>query len=350
VAYDPGRIPGTLTQRVIQRYDTDGDFELSRQECVFDIATFSRLDRDGNRRLDGEELDQWRTGPPDFSVSLSLAARAGDCIAKIEAGPADMVSRGFTVKQVEPGRLVVRTGRQPIEFWAFAAVIGNQQPALKQQYHYLFQQAAAGKEYILEKDLSGPNAVQFQFIRTFFDAADANGDAKLTRMEFDAFFDLQESFRNAALAITPSVQTPTLFQLLDENRDGRLGVRELRTAWDRLIPLEPGNTDVVTKAAIQPSVSLRVTRGADRFNANQVQFDASFQNPSLSVPMPQKGPIWFRKMDRNADGDVSRGEFLGTRTEFNSIDADGDDLIGLPEAEAYDAKVRMPGEKAKRPE
>ncbi len=49
------------------------------------------------------------------------------------------------------------------------------------------------------------------------------------------YFDLQDLFRNLALAVTPAVQTPTLFQLLDENRDGRLGVRELRTAWDRLI-------------------------------------------------------------------------------------------------------------------
>jgi Ca2+-binding EF-hand superfamily protein len=340
VTYEPGRIPGTFTQRIIQRYDRNGDFELTREECAFDEVTFSRLDRDGNGKLDGEELDEWRTGPADFQVSLSLASRAADCVARIDTDPGDLAARGFTVKQVESGRLIVRTGRQPIEFWAFASVIGNQQPRLKQQYQYLFQQAAAGKDFVLEKDLSGPNAVQFQFIRTLFDAADANADGKLTRSEFDAFFDLQDSFRTAALAVTPAVQTPTLFQLLDENRDGRLGVRELRTAWDRLLPLEPGNAEVVTRAAIQPSVSIRVTRGGDRFNVNQVQFDVRFQNPNQMAPIPQKGPVWFRKMDRNADGDVSRSEFLGTRAEFNAIDTDGDGLISLQEAEAHDAKMR----------
>ena len=63
VTYEPGRIPGTLTQQLIKRYDKDGDFELTREESGFDELTFVRLDTDGNGRLDGEELDVWRTGP-----------------------------------------------------------------------------------------------------------------------------------------------------------------------------------------------------------------------------------------------------------------------------------------------
>ena len=254
----------------------------------------------------------------------------------------DLAARGFAVKQVESGRLVVRTGRQPIEFWAFATVIGNyQQPALKLQYQYLFQQAAGGKDYILDKDLTGPNAVQFQFLRTFFDSADANGDGKLTRAEFDAYFDLQDSFRNVALAVTPAVQTPTLFQLLDENRDGRLSVRELRTAWNRLIALEPGSGDVVTKDAIRPSVSLRLTRGMDRYNINQIQFDVQFQNPNQAVAVPQKGPLWFRTHGPQRRRRSSRGaNSSGTKAEFDAIDTDHDDLIGLEEAETYDASMR----------
>jgi hypothetical protein len=45
-------------------------------------------------------------------------------------------------------------------------------------------------------------------------------------------------------------------------------------------------------------------------------------------------------MDRNHDGDVSRREFLGTDEEFRKIDADGDGLISLDEAERYDAQLR----------
>jgi hypothetical protein len=45
-------------------------------------------------------------------------------------------------------------------------------------------------------------------------------------------------------------------------------------------------------------------------------------------------------MDRNGDGDVSRREFLGTDEQFREIDTDGDGLISVEEAEAYDKKRR----------
>ena len=48
--------------------------------------------------------------------------------------------------------------------------------------------------------------------------------------------------------------------------------------------------------------------------------------------MPQRGPAWFRKMDRNGDGFVSRREFLGPEELFKQLDVDGDGLISPEEA------------------
>jgi hypothetical protein len=92
----------------------------------------------------------------------------------------------------------------------------------------------------------------------------------------------------------------------------------------------------VTRAAIQPAVSIRWSRTLDRLAAAQ---PANVANPN-QVVVPQKGPVWFRKMDRNGDGDVSRAEYLGTRAEFAAIDTDHDGLISLEEAQTHDRSVR----------
>src|SRR5262249_26069957 len=59
-----------------------------------------------------------------------------------------------------------------------------------------------------------------------------------------------------------------------------------------------------------------------------------------SDPGPGRGPLWFRKMDRNRDGDVSRKEWLFSDEEFRKIDTDGDGLISVEEAERYDELIR----------
>ena len=52
----------------------------------------------------------------------------------------------------------------------------------------------------------------------------------------------------------------------------------------------------------------------------------------VAQPRVPVGPIWFQRMDRNQDGDVSWKEFLGPRHVFEELDVDHDGLIDPEEA------------------
>jgi hypothetical protein len=110
----------------------------------------------------------------------------------------------------------------------------------------------------------------------------------------------------------------------------------LRTAWDRLSPLEAPGATAITTEVIRPTLAVRT---GDRAAVNGDQLIRSMNTGTVPAA-PPRGPVWFRKMDRNADGDVSRAEFLGTKAEFDAIDADHDGLISVEEAEAFDRTVR----------
>lgn len=195
--------------------------------------------------------------------------------------------------------------------------------------------AMAGKKGVLsEKAIYQP---PFTFV-ALLRLADRDGDDRLSRTEIDSFLDMQEKFFFRSTYLTVVDRGESLFEALDADHDGRLGERELRMAWKRLEPFDREQAGRITRAQVPRQFQLIVSHG----------------QPRGSIPVPNgggyadvplfrdrgRGPLWFRKMDRNGDGDVSPSEFLGGSEQFRRIDADGDGLIDVAEAERADRKLR----------
>ena len=321
-----GPLPGSVVQNLVKRYDNDGDFELSRIEIGFPKELFDKLDADTDGQLDAKELDAWRTGSPDLSVEVNTAVKAAKCTAKLVIEPKGDV----TAKQTTPDRVIVSVQGQTLDIGASANIA--------QQPNQLADLFPAGKDVLLEKDLVGP---QFQLLRVLFEPADFDGDGKLTRAEFNKYFELQQMVTRNALGLIHQTRVPNLFALLDSNNDGKLSVKELRSAYERLIPLEPTGGRLVTRALLQPSAIIRLGHWIyGSYDPNLLQQQSPNMGYGAQPAVPTVGPIWFRKMDRNADGDVSKTEFVGPKDSFDAIDGNKDGLITLAEAEAFDKTLR----------
>jgi Ca2+-binding EF-hand superfamily protein len=331
LAFRPGQIPDSVLETILSRYDKDKNYKLTKSENPFGDEVFKALDRDGNGELSLTELLAWKEMAPDLELEMVLGTKAEESGIKLlpraDGKPAPLAA-GFKV--VAPGTALFTVGNQSIQLSCYSprGVYSQSGPPS----FLTFQDN--GKGFITEKDIAGP---QFQSLRVMFDMIDRDADGKITRAEFNAFFALQQSFTKLPLSLVYSAQTPSLFQLLDTNGDGRLSIREVREGWSKLIALEPTSKEYVTRDALRPHGALRFGRAAEVFSFNP----ALVYNQPLMRQPTTRGPLWFRKFDRNGDGELSRSEFPGSAAEFDRLDTNHDGYISVEEAEAADKAMRV---------
>ncbi len=329
-----------FAQKVVAYYDKDGNGSLSRKEIDLPPDVFKELDLNKDGELSTIEIMRLLRRPPDLEFVVRLGKLAN------KESPTDPVGKPAPLatfaKPGTAGNMLLELGDSQLDLRRVESGYGSndqlaaQASAVQQQYTALLKSAdTKGKGYVAKEDIAKP---QYKQVQALFDAADRDGDGKLTEAELTAYFDMQAKAVASYITISVTDNGRGLFDILDANRDGSLGLRELRTAWSRLAPYDRDGDGCITREEIPRQFQVQLGLGqATQFGARPVQ--PAMMAGSL-VGTTNRGPIWFRKMDRNGDGDVSLREFLGTREQFDKIDTDGDGLISLEEAERYDEKMR----------
>ncbi|MEP4685432.1 MAG: hypothetical protein ABJ015_27780 [Rhodopirellula bahusiensis] len=145
---------------------------------------------------------------------------------------------------------------------------------------------------------------------------DSNGHASPD--EITQWLSLQGEIMDGQLLVSV-LSGGGLFELLDQNHDAGLSTRELRNAWSILESSSCTIGDILDREKLHHRTLLIASRGYPT---------------ELRKTDPSKIE-WFRSMDRNSDGDVSRREFLESTEHFSKLDQDQDGLISSSEASRF---------------
>lgn len=187
----------------------------------------------------------------------------------------------------------------------------------------------------LQSELSN----QLQVSGTFEDL-DLNSDGMLLRNEVKGFIERDSLATQSRIEVSVRQDGRTLFKLLDINGDRRLSPRELQSGFQALEEFDFDKDQRVSESELGTSYILTIGLGqAESLRRNPMMMQGGGM-ASTDAVLPGvdglSGPEWFRRMDRNQDGDVAWREFLWERTLFDELDSDSNQLIDSDEAEEFD--------------
>ena len=313
------RLP--IVRQVLSHYDKDKNKAVSRAEIGMAREQFEELDANKDGELDAFELLRWVIVQTDAEIALRLGRVEG----KLEA--VDLVGKPrAALHKVSTHSVTFSTADTCIHLIAANSV---KQPPTDSIRRILIEQFKTldrkEKGYVTKKQLTAAN---FSYLHSILIAADRDEDECLSLDELNAWLDLSMSGANSQISIALAASGRGLFSLLDTDEDGRLTLRELRMAWKRFAEYDRNGDGMLEREEIPALYQVVVNPGVPNYLAGQLNGFTTLPGMTPAAwPPPARGPLWFRKMDRNGDGEISPREFLGSRAEFHRLDSDGDGYV-----------------------
>ncbi len=314
--------PSSCRTGLVKKYDRDRDQKLSPEELGWPAERVKMLDANSDGKLSVKELSSESAGPRSISnwPSTSMAARR-------RSRPLEILStlgnRVDDTRRPDVLRMVFPKAALTLSFRKIDPV----KAAIDKAMRVFNMIDVDGNGYLDAKE----TAMLIRFERELFDMLDADGDGKIFGEEMERYVTVRGEPKATTACVNVYDTGRGFFEALDTNGDGRLSMREMKAATKSLQKMARRNADKLSPDDPVRNFHIEFVRGyyeLFRPTDQMAAQTASFERP------PTEGPIWFLRMDRNNDGDLTWNEFLGPREVFHRIDKDGDGLIDPQEAAA----------------
>ncbi|HEY2159519.1 MAG TPA: hypothetical protein VGH33_28090 [Isosphaeraceae bacterium] len=303
------------------------DDRLDRGEISLDRASFDRVDLDGDGGLDPREIERSLASVPDVELIVRLGRRDSWRTAVEVVVPPGPRPAGVAIGRLGDDGALIDLGSSVIELRAGEDAGGQFLAAQRAAFLNQFRASDVDKNGFVGGDEVRPSPL----LSRVFGVADRDGDGRLAEAELTAYFDYHAEVAGLRTAIRAIDLGSSLLDLLDADRDRRIGLRELRALPGTIRREDRDGDGYVTRREIVRHYRWVVGRDAGS-GVPAAAVVGTARVPAAVFAAPPSAPRWFLKMDRNRDGDLSPREFLGSAGVFAAYDADADGLISPTEA------------------